>query len=685
MPLTAQVQKRNGVPTLLVNGKAVPPLMLFVNLVGEKREAGLSTVRRAARAGVHIVSFVEHYLPWAPPGETPTYRPYEEQIEAILRENPRALLLPRFGLTNTPEWWNKEHADERMLYDNGERGQASVASSIWRQEAGEALRGLVRYLESRYGNHIIGYHPCGQNTGEWFYDRVWEGLLPGFEPPMLAAFRRYLRSGSANLPSAEERKASGNGAFLNPIRQRNLIRFWRFQQEVMVEALEEFAHIIKEETEGRKLVVLFYGYLFELAGLPGGPAVSGHLAMERLLRCPNVDILCSPISYYDREPGGAGGFMAPVDSVHLHGKLWLNEDDTRTYLSKPEDNYGRAETLQATINVHRRNFAHLATRGGACWWMDLMGAGWLDSAEIWQNLAELVGVYEEILPDMKPYRPEIAVVVDEQSLCYLSYGNAITMPLLSLFRKQLYRIGAPVGLYLLSDVCTGAVDHAKLYLVLNAFAPSEAQRRALRDLPRQGKAVVWFYAPGYIRENTASADNITDLIGIRVAQRDQISPGRATTLPLRELAGKELFPIAPATRETFGSSEPLSPAFVVTDPAAHPVAIYDATDEVAMAIKRVDNGFSVFAGTLGIGRELLEAIARLAQVHIYSPVYKDVVMAGNQLLAVHACDKAPRSRSLNLPDPTTVRDLLTGTVEKMGLKTPEAKLDIGDTRIYRIL
>lgn len=682
MPLTAQVVARKGVPTLLVNGKPVPPLMVFVNLVGEKREAGLSIIRRAAQAGVHIVSFVVHLFPWTPPGETPNYRPFEEQIEAILKENPRALLLPRFGLTYVPDWWAKANPDEMMLYDNGERGYVSMASEKWQAEAGDLLRQLVNHLESRYGEHVLGYHPCGQNTGEWFYDRVWEGLLPGFEKPMEHAFRRYLRNRNATLPTAEERRAKGKGVFLHPVTQKRLIQFWRFQQEAMVEPLEEFARIIKEETDGRKLVVLFYGYTFELSALPGGAAVSGHLALERLLKCPHVDILCSPISYFDRQAGGAGGFMAPVDSVQLHGKLWLNEDDTRTYLSKPEDNYGRAETLKDTLAVHQRNFAHIATRGAACWWMDLMGAGWLDGAEIWDNLAKLVKIYEDILPDRKPYQPEIAVVVDEASLCHLSYGSAVTLPLLSQMRYELYRVGAPLGFYLLSDVCSGKVEHAKMYLVLNAFAPTEVQRRALKELIRKGKMVVWFYAPGYIRNNSASAEHITDLTGIRVAEKEEIPSGIAYTgaAIMARRAGVSL-----DRREEFGVREPYSPGFVVQDASAHTLATFLATGEVAVAIKRVERGWSVYFGTLRAGVYLLRALAEKAGVHLYQSYREPVVSMGNGLLALHGTQQSTWEQSISLPELATVYDPLRGETLKQQTCSLSVRIDKGETRLFQLL
>lgn len=692
MPLTAQVVARKGVPTLLVNGKPVPPLMVFVNLVGKSREAGLSTVRRAAGAGVHLVSFPVHQFPWTPPGETPDYRPFEEQIDAILKENPRALLLPRFGLTYVPEWWAKANPDEMMLYDNGERGDVSVASEKWREEAGDLLRQLVNRLESRYGDHILGYHPCGQNTAEWFYDRVWEGLLPSFEPPMERAFRRYLRDRHATLPTAEERKAKGKGAFLHPIAHKRLVQFWRFQQEVMVEPLEEFARIIKAETEGRKLVALFYGYTFELSALPGGPMVSGHLALERLLRCPHVDILCAPISYFDRQAGGAGGFMAPVDSVQLRGKLWLNEDDTRTYLSQPEDNYGRAETLAQTLAVHARNFAQVATRGAACWWMDLMGAGWLDSAEIWGHLAKLVKIYEEeTLPNRQPYEPEIAVVVDENSLCYLSYGNTVSLPLLSQTRYELYRLGAPVGFYLLNDVCARRVEHAKMYLVLNAFAPTEAQRRALKELLRRGKMVVWFYAPGYIRNNSASAEHITDLTGIRVVEREEIPSGVAYTGPA-DLALEGGFRLR--RREEFGVPAPLAPGFVVQDATAYPLATFPTTGDVAVGIKRVERGWSVYCGTLRAGVLLLQALAEKAEVHCYSSD-EDVVLIGNGLVAVHATrdvydydfhlrHSVPR-RSFWTPQPQTLTDLLAREVVSTRTTWHHLTLQKGETRLLRVL
>jgi len=673
---TKVVAGKHG-PVLLVNGKRAAPLTLFINLTGAKPDAGLSTVRRAAAVGVNIVSFVCHHFPWPKPGEQADYSQWDRQIDAILQANPNALLIPRIGMSNIPGWWANENPDEMMLYDNGQRGMVSVASEKWRKDAGEMLRLLVRHLEDKYRDHMLGYHPCGQNTGEWFYDRVWENLIPSFEKPMETAWRKRVKDDSAKLPGADERRGGGLGLLLDPASQQRLADFWAFQQDAMVSPLERFARVIKEETKGRKLVVYFYGYTFELSALPGGPAVSGHLALERLLRCNDVDIVCSPISYGDRQPGGGGMFMAAIDSVQLHGKLWLNEDDTRTYLSSVEDGYGRAGTLAETLAVHDRNFAHIASRGAACWWMDLPGNGWLDSDEIWQNCAKEKQVYGKLVRTQQPYRPEIAVVVDERSLLHLAYGNQVSVQLTHELRKELYRMGAPVGFYLLSDVCAGKVKWPKVYVFLNAIALDAKQRQALlQQVRRPGKTAIWFYAPGFIENATASAELVSALTGIRVEQEGAPASPRASISEqsLAVLGGVR-------AGEEFGPVAPFSPLFYVNDPEARELAKYVATGRTAAAMKEVGGGRSVFIGTLRATPGLLREIARLAGAHIYCDS-DDIIIAGNGIIAVHATSDG--EKVLRLPQVWTLKDALSGEVVlKQGSEVRFA-MKLGESRLFLV-
>ena len=196
------------------------------------------------------------------------------------------------------------------------------------------LRALVRHCEKEFGDHILGYHPCGQHTGEWFYERSWEERLSDFSPAMNMGFRKWLQMrygtvaalreawnnpevtfDTASVPSAEQQRHATLGFFRDPVAERFVSDYFLYKQIAMEEPLEMMARVIKEETKRTKLTCFFYGYIFDMHGIPMGPQTSGHLAMSRMLQCPDVDILCSPISYLDRELGGAGCFMSAVDSV----------------------------------------------------------------------------------------------------------------------------------------------------------------------------------------------------------------------------------------------------------------------------------------------------------------------------------------------------------------------------------
>jgi beta-galactosidase GanA len=174
----------------------------------------------------------------------------------VLAKNPKAILLPRMGVSWPPEWWQKQHPDEIMKYDDGSRSTASIFSDVWQKDAVYNLKKLINHLEMKYGNSIIGYHPSGQHTGEWFFDRTWDKKLAGFEPPALDAFKRYLtdKYGSVNalskawndpsitlqtvqLPSFKERTQSTAGSFRNPLLEQNIIDFYEFENAGMADVI----------------------------------------------------------------------------------------------------------------------------------------------------------------------------------------------------------------------------------------------------------------------------------------------------------------------------------------------------------------------------------------------------------------------------------------------------------------
>ena len=196
--LEVQVRNTQAGPMLYVNGDPIPPTVLFVNLhdVADPVHTPLQLgeVETAGRHGVNLVSLTIG-MPWPRDGEPADWAASADRwIEMALKANPKALLIPRIPVTYPPDSWFQEHTDQRMVYDDGTRGLPSVHSEVWRRDATRHLKALVEHLEANYGDHILAYHPSGQHTGEWFYDRMWEGRTASFEPPAHTGFLRYLKA-----------------------------------------------------------------------------------------------------------------------------------------------------------------------------------------------------------------------------------------------------------------------------------------------------------------------------------------------------------------------------------------------------------------------------------------------------------------------------------------------------------
>lgn len=143
-----------------------------------------------------------------------------------------------------------------------------------------------------------------------------------------------------------------------------MIDFYEYKNYLVPETIDFMAEAIKNVTSSNKLVVTFYGYTFELSGVPKGPQITGHLAMKKLTKSPYIDIMSSPISYVNRRPGGISAFMCAADSVRKAGKMWFNEDDIKTYLDTSGNNVGNGyyPTLTATKAAHANAFAKIFTR-----------------------------------------------------------------------------------------------------------------------------------------------------------------------------------------------------------------------------------------------------------------------------------------------------------------------------------
>lgn len=659
----------------------------FVHLGGPPG-AFEAQIKMAADAGVDFVSFPID-LVWPPPGQAADWGPADRACQQVLAVNPRALLLPRVGV-GTPEWWCRAHPGEVMTWEDGSRqNYAVVASPLYRREAAARLGLLVAHLEATFGDRLAGYHPCGQNTGEWFYQDTWENRLNGYAAADTNAWRGWLglryhtdaalqaawkdpsaRLAEAGIPAAALRRGSPAGTLRDPARERRLIDFAEFQQQAMADLVCELAHAVRQASRGRKLVTFFYGYLFEFGPVRLGPATCGHYALRRVLDCPDIDLLCSPISYFDRGIGGSAPAMTAAESVALAGKMWLFEDDTRTHLGTGDfpGKIDGARDWHETVTMLQRNVAEEATRNFATWWMDLAMTGWFNDARLWAEMRRLEPLDRIFLERPWPYRPQVAAVIDERAMLETSASAwTVTDPGVYQARRPLARMGAPYGQYLMDDVLRGRV-RAPLYVFLNAWQLSAAQRQALHRQTR-GAGRVWCYAPGLHDGDRTSPGTMKDLAGFQLVPA---APAKAWATPTA--LGRQF-----GLQTAFGLEASVQPLFAAADAsAAETLATYpDGT--AAVAFRRTSDGWSLFVGPPGLTSELLRLAARQAGVHLFTETDCNIY-ANGPVVALHASQDGPIILNTGRPGP--IYDVLTGSLVGSGPRLT-LPLQKAETRVLR--
>ncbi len=363
--------------------------------------------------------------------------------------------------------------------------------------------------------------------------------------------------------------------------------------------------------------------------------------------------------------------MTAAESVALAGKMWLQEDDTRTYLATgtfPGWQDG-ADTLVGTNQLLLRNTAQCALRNFATWWMDLGGTGWFNDPRLWATMDQLKDLDQSMLQSPQAYRPEVAAVIDERSMLRVAAGgDALTRPAVYEVRRPLGRLGAPYGQYLLGDVIAERV-RAKMFVFLNAWCLTAEEREALRAATR-GALTVWCYAPGYHDGYKTSLDAMRQLTGFRLKC---VTPQSATAEPTPR--GRQL-----GLRHAVGVATPVAPLFAVTDAEADEILATYPDGSTAVALRQTDRGASLFVGPPGLSSELLRLAARQAHVHLFTDTECNV-WANGPFVLLHAAHDGPVTLNTAGTDP--IHDVLTGTVLGRG---PNVTLTLlkGETRAFRI-
>jgi len=670
----AEVKPHGGVPTLFINGHPHSG-MSYMTYHPDGKNFG-----EFGRHGVHLYSFsatpteAAYGLAktcWTAPDRF-DYSGFEERVKMLLDADPDAYFFPRLYLSS-PRWWDEQHPDDLVTFDPGD-GQPqpffhspadkrvpSWASEAWRRDTAAALRRFIEHVQqSPYADRVVGYHLASGTTEEWMMWGGNEGKWVDFSPVNVARFRQWLQAKyqtadalrsawadpavtfeNATVPAKREREATKLATLRDPQSERRVIDFYDYNAHLVADTIAGLAKVVKESTRRKNLVGVFYGYVLQLCA-DHRQQNAGHTALQEVWNCPDVDFVTSPTSYAFRTPGtGYSHFMSLTDSVKLHGKLWFDENDIRTWLIKGKAlrSWGQTDSYEETRGQLQREFANVLCQGVGQWWFD-MGGGWYDDPRILADIGAMNRIAESSLAWDRTSADEVAVVVDDRSLHLMQVANRLSRPLLLEQLPELGRLGAPVGFYALADL--ERLAPRKMYVFLNVFAPSAAERRAIERLKSQGRVLVWLYAPGVYREGRLDPVGMEELTGVHIAM--DTHPAK---LEVRTDAG------------AYGANFEVAPVFFADDPRAKVLGRL-ADGRAGLVRRDFGSWTTVYSSAPKLPATLLRELAAQAGVHNYlrNPQPHDVVYANHSMLAV--CVSEPGPRSVVLPRPCDVYDLFEG-------------------------
>jgi len=716
----ATVKPYRGAPALFINGKPVSMLSY-----SELRGVSAKHHRQFAEIGTKLYEFSGQLVPsdvtgdvlfrrgispvpyqgkrskigavsmcWTGP-ETSDFTWLDRSLDEALEGAPEALFYFRLWI-EPPGWWVEAHPEELMEYADGFKGKdpwreawrrVSFASERWYREGGLALRRFMEHIQSsEYAPHIVGYHLSAGAHGEWHYPSSHH--LPDVSEPMRKAFISFLREKynddvsklrrawndpsitfeDVTVPMEEERLKTDLGVFRDPSRSQRIIDYYRCHHHVLAKAVLHFSRIVKEVSQGRSLVILFYGYTRDVGAIQEG----GHLELKSVLESPYVDILCSPHTYRQRYAGLDGGFRALPGSIALHGKQFFDEQDEITHIFKGREVTQRTvyaggyppRSLYEAIQLARRQYVQALTQGVGSWWFELTPDRY-DDPRIMRVFEELLRIDREALERPRGRRSEVAVFVSLETPFYTAHWKRSEHKLLdSLLNSQwseLFRMGAPFDIYDLADLPDKRFPkHYRCYIFLNAFYTSNEIREAIEDLKSGGKTLVWFYAPGAITDEIRKdrpsiiqfSENASALTDIEL----RLEP-RPASLKVKMLQTDSPLAMGLKTDMTWGLSESFAPTVVVADPDVEVLAEADGDVQAntggrpGWSVKRLKSWSSVHFVGPNVPSSVLRNVLREAGCHIYLES-DDNLYVNESYLGIHASRAG--IKTVKLPSPARI-------------------------------
>ena len=580
------------------------------------------------------------------------FEPVDKQIKLFLDNAPEGYFALMFQLDTRP-WYAQKHG---VPYSFTHLSQVCT-DDTWRKDASAYMKALIEHVESHYGERFYGYFLlCGMTT-EWFSAK---DFLEG-HPIKEKAYQTWKHDENATIPPLSAVSRENTTVFYD---DKAVTDYVRFHNECIADTILYFAAEAQKIIRHKKLLGLYYGYLFELSGARLWN--DGSLGFRKVFDSPDIDMISSPSSYAFRKHVDPSAFMVTYDSLDRRNKLYYLEFDHITHLAPkvvdgstvPIPGAGsKLKDEQETIDIMRRDFVLTLTKGAALWWFDMF-EGWFYSDGMMNEVARMIAIEKEAEKIRMESIAEIAVFASGEALYGVNKESAINVRLLDRQRGGLASLGAPYDVFETEDVASVDLSRYKLIIFEDALSLSPKVRDFVQNtLKKSGKTILWCYAPGYIDGGLSEIETLTGI-------KTDLYTGEAFT--------------AEAYGVSYGFARRYDPLFVPTE--GEILGRYE-DGAPALVRKRLPGCISVYSALGDLPGKVLRALAADAGVTVYGG-NDEYVYVNSALIGL--CAKNDGTHTLRLPRDGKVTELFSGeTVNVKDGVLETGNMHTGEVRLYR--
>ena len=510
---SARMAKTSNGGVLEVDGRAVPPIFFKPTPFGhgvpftgegamfEKSGVNLHTVNIRLGVGFGRIGF------WSKDGFDCAGA--VKRVKDFMRSAPKSLFLLTIRCDAYPEYAD-EHPGHAWVTAKGTPVWGSCSSgyamkgkpkphtwpwisnhsSIWRNDVKKLMSQLVGELKrTGLSKRIIGVHLAGYHDGQFAARET------DFSTAAVEAFHVWQKEvyGRIRWKSAPEFTKS---AYLDPVREEAHVAYQNFLKIGPMRMQEDFARHLKKEF-GKPIIVGRW------CMNPFGGTIMATLDFTPFVNSGAMDFLVAQPRYQRRAPGLDCAYRIPLESFRLHGKMFLNEFDLRTWHGRGPDVEARSTYLSCAEDqamwetVHRKLAGQMfAQRVG--WWYFDMTDNWFGEGGIQREIASVRKTAEKYYA-AKPssWHPDVAVIIDEDGLYLVNrVGVAFSVRERKNTSEQhmvLSAAGVPYDIILADDILRdpSIADRYKAFLVTGFYNIDAPRRKFIERAKARGAKFVF--------------------------------------------------------------------------------------------------------------------------------------------------------------------------------------------------